>query len=66
MFTSNFSDRFKKTMSGFQKAFDELTVLKADISTETKAANEHLAKLEKAANQVDSALTQLKPFVSGK
>lgn len=66
MFTSNFSDRFKKTMSGFQKAFDELTVLKADISTETKAANEHLAKLEKAAKQVDSALTQLKPFVSGK
>ena len=62
MFTSNFSDRFKKAMSGFQKAHDELSVLKAD--TEKQAADEHVAKLAKAANQVDSALAQLKPFVS--
>ena len=38
MFTSNFSDRFKKAMSGFQKDHDELSVLKADIAAEKKAA----------------------------
>lgn len=66
MFTSNFSERFKKSMSGFQKAHDELSVLKADIATEKKAADEHVKKLEKAASQVDSTLEQLKPFVSAK
>ena len=64
MFTSNFSDRFKKTMHGFLKAHDELSVLKADIAAEKKAADEHVAKLAKAASQVDSALAQLKPFIS--
>lgn len=64
MFTSNFSDRFKKAMSGFQKAHDELSVLKDDIAAEKKAADEHVAKLAKAASQVDSTLQQLKPFVS--
>ena len=64
MFTLNFSDRFKKAMSGFQKAHDELSVLKADIAAEKKAADEHVAKLAKAANQVDSVLVQLKPFIS--
>ena len=51
-------------MSGFQKAHDELSVLKADITAEKKAADEHVVKLEKAAIQVDSTLEQLKPFVS--
>ena len=51
-------------MSGFQKAHDELSVLKADIAAEKKAADEHVAKLAKAASQVDSTLEQLKPFVS--
>ena len=64
MFTSNFSDRFKKAMSSFQKAHDELSVLKADIAAEKQAADEHVAKLAKAASQVDSTLQQLKPFVS--
>ena len=66
MFTSNFSDRFKKAMSGFQKAHDELSVLKADIAAEKKAADEHVAKLAKAASQMDSTLEQLKPFVSAR
>ena len=64
MFTSNFSDRFKKAMSGFQKAHDDLSILKADIAAEKKAADEHVTKLVKTANQVDSALAQLKPFIS--
>lgn len=64
MFTSNFSDRFKKAMYGFQKAHDDLSVLKADIAAEKQAADEHVAKLAKAVSQVDSALAQLKPFVS--
>ena len=64
MFTSNFSDRFKKALAGFQKAHDDLSILKADIAAEKKAADEHVAKLAKAANQVDSALAQLKPFIS--
>ena len=51
-------------MYGFQKAHDDLSVLKADIAAEKQAADEHVAKLAKAANQVDSALAQLKPFVS--
>lgn len=66
MFTSNFSDRFKKAMSGFQKAHDELSVLKSDIAAETKKAEEHQRKLAVASTQVDSALASLKPFVAAK
>ena len=63
MFTNNFSDRFKKAMSGFQKAHDELTGLKTDINAETKRTEEHLAKLQSATRQVDLSLEQLAPFV---
>lgn len=62
--TKNFSDRFSKAMSAFKKAHDDLTVLKADIITEKKAADEHVAKLNSALVQVDSSLDQLRPFVS--
>ena len=48
MFTSNFSDCFKKAIYGFQKAHDDLSVLKADIAAEKQAADEHVAKLAKA------------------
>lgn len=63
MFNSNFSDRFNKSMAGFKKAHTELTALKADIETETKATEEHQRKLKAASEQVNTALDNLAPFV---
>ena len=61
---TNFSDRFTKAMSGFQKAHDELTGLQADISAETKNTEQHLAKLQAAQEKVGQSLTNLAPFVT--
>lgn len=63
MFSSNFSDRFKKAMSGFQKAHDDLTALRADVNVETSKTEEHLAKLKEASKQIDTSLSNLAPFV---
>ena len=63
---TNFSDRFTKAMSGFQKAHDELSCLQADISAETKQTEQHLAKLQQAQSKVSESLTNLAPFVTAK
>lgn len=60
---TNFSDRFKAALSGFQKAHNELTQLRKDIAAETKDTEQHLAKLHSATNEIDASLENLKPFV---
>ena len=67
MFTpSNFSERLKKSMSGFQKAHDELSALRKDVQDETSKTKQHLQKLEASANEIDATLGNLAPFVSTK
>ena len=50
-------------MSGFQKAHDDLTALRADVNVETSKTEEHLAKLKEASKQIDTSLSNLAPFV---
>ena len=50
-------------MSGFQKAHNELTALRADVDAEKKQAEEHVAKLHTSLNEIDGTLENLKPFV---
>ena len=60
---ANFSDRFKSALSGFQKAHDELTALRADMNAEKKQAEQHVTKLHASLNEIDGTLENLKPFV---
>ena len=63
---TNFSDRYKSALSGFQKAHNELTTLRKDVEVETKQAEQHLQKLQAAASEISTSLDNLAPFVSTK
>lgn len=60
---TNFSDRFKSALSGFQKAHNELTALREDVVAEKNQAELHVAKLHSSLGEIDGTLENLKPFV---
>lgn len=64
--STNFSDRLKSALSGFQKAHDELSSLRKDVQDETKQTQDHLQKLQASTVEIDKTLDNLAPFVSTK
>lgn len=64
--STNFSDRLKSALSGFQKAHDELSSLRKDVQDETKQTQDHLQKLQASTVEIDKTLDSLAPFVSTK
>ena len=64
--STNFSDRLKSALSGFQKAHDELSSLRKDVQDETKQTQDHLQKLQASTAEIDKTLDSLAPFVSTK
>lgn len=64
--STNFSNRLKSALSGFQKAHDELSSLRKDVQDETKQTQDHLQKLQASTVEIDKTLDSLAPFVSTK
>ena len=64
--STNFSDRLKSALSGFQKAHDELSSLRKDVQDETKQTQDRLQKLQASTAEIDKTLDSLAPFVSTK